>query len=142
MDHWALLYDADCGFCKTITVGLLKWERHGRLVPHSIQSDEGQALLGDLTPEQRLASVHLIAPNGERMSGGAALPPLLRLLPGGGPPAAMLARTPGLTSRTYEWVADHRVQLSKFVPGKLKRRASARLSGEPTSERASGRPRS
>jgi predicted DCC family thiol-disulfide oxidoreductase YuxK len=108
--------------------GVLAWDRHGRLAPRAIQSPEGGALLSDLDPEQRLASVHLVAPGGERLSGGGVAAPLLRLLPGGAVPAFGFARLPRLTDRVYGWVADHRSQLSRAVPRGAKRRASARVS--------------
>lgn len=85
-------------------------------------------LLGDLGPEERLASVHLISPDGERLAAGAALAPLLRLLPGGTIPALGIARLPRLSGRAYGWVAKHRSQLSRAVPTTVKRRASARVS--------------
>jgi predicted DCC family thiol-disulfide oxidoreductase YuxK len=125
--HWTLLYDADCGFCKWIVAGLLAWDRHDRLVARAIQSAEGKALLSDLSAEEQVASVHLVAPDGERLSAGAALAPLLRLLPGGSVPARAMARLPRLTSRGYDWVAEHRSQLSRAIPGALKRRANERL---------------
>jgi predicted DCC family thiol-disulfide oxidoreductase YuxK len=125
--RWTLLYDADCGFCKWIVAGLLAWDRHDRLVARAIQSAEGKALLGGLGSEEQLASVHLIAPGGERFSAGSALAPLLRLLPGGGLPARAMARLPRLTSGGYDWVAGHRSQLSRAIPAALKRRANERL---------------
>ena len=66
----------------------------------------------------------LITPSGARHTAGAALPPLLRLLPGGRIPAAAFARFPRLTERGYRWVADHRSGLSKLVPSRAKQRAS------------------
>jgi predicted DCC family thiol-disulfide oxidoreductase YuxK len=126
--RWTLLYDADCGFCKWVTSGVLAWDRRGRIVPRAIQGTDAEALLADLSPEERLASVHLVAPDGERISAGSVAAPLLRLLPGGALPAAGFARIPGLTNRSYDWVAQHRSQISKAVPGALKRRAGARVS--------------
>jgi predicted DCC family thiol-disulfide oxidoreductase YuxK len=96
-------------------------------VPCAIQSARGQALLHDLTPDERLASAHVVSPDGERFSGGAAAAPLFRLLPGGAMPAGAMARLPRLTSRAYGWVATHRSQLSRAVPGRSKRRAGARV---------------
>ena len=127
-EHWTLLYDADCGFCKWIVSGVLAWDRQERLVPCALQSAQGQALLSDLRPAERLASVHLISPDGERLSAGSALAPLLRLLPAGTIPAHGIASLPRLTNRAYDWVADHRSQLSRAVPGAMKRNASARVS--------------
>jgi predicted DCC family thiol-disulfide oxidoreductase YuxK len=74
-----------------------------------------------------MASWHLISPTGARSAGGAALAPLLRLLPGGRVPAAAFARLPALTERGYRWVAEHRSQLSRWVPAGLKRRADERV---------------
>jgi predicted DCC family thiol-disulfide oxidoreductase YuxK len=74
-----------------------------------------------------MASWHLVAPDGARLSGGAALPALLRLLPAGRAPAAVFAQAPGLTERGYRWVAGHRSQLSKLVPQRAKRRAAERV---------------
>jgi predicted DCC family thiol-disulfide oxidoreductase YuxK len=126
-ERWVLLYDADCGFCKWIVSGVLAWDRHRRLAPRAIQSTQAQALLKDLSPEERLASAHLISPQGERFSAGSALVALLALLPGGRVPARGVARAPRLSSRSYEWVANHRAQLSKLVPAARKRRAGLRV---------------
>lgn len=84
-------------------------------------------MLSDLDPEERLVSLRLVSPDGERLSAGSAGAPLLRLLPGGSVPAFALARLPRLTGRAYEWVANHRSQLSRAVPAAMKRRASARV---------------
>jgi len=105
--------------------GLLRWDRQRRLRPVALQGPEAEALLADLTPEQRMASWHLIAPSGERRSAGDAIPPLLRQLPRGSAPAAGFRTAQPLTNRGYRWVAGHRIQLSRFVPSSLKRRASA-----------------
>jgi predicted DCC family thiol-disulfide oxidoreductase YuxK len=127
MHCWVVLYDDDCGLCKWLLSGLLRWDRVARLRPVALQRPEADDLLADLTREERMASWHLISPGGERHSAGAAFPPLLTLLPGGGPPAAAFARFPRATERGYRWVADHRSQLSKFVPAGAKQRASERV---------------
>ncbi len=113
--RWTLLYDADCGVCRRMLAWLLRWDREGRLEPIALQSPQASRLLTDLSPERRWASWHLISPSGERSSAGAALAPLLRLLPGGRPPAAVAARFPGLAERGYRLVADHRSTLSKLI---------------------------
>ena len=125
--RWVVLYDADCGFCKWLLAGLLRWDRAVRLHPIALQRPEADDLLADLAPAERLASWHLISPTGARRSGGTAVPPLLSLLPGGRAPAAAFARFPSLTDRGYRWVAEHRSQLSRWVPMSLKRRASERV---------------
>jgi predicted DCC family thiol-disulfide oxidoreductase YuxK len=125
--RWAVLYDADCGFCKWLLSALLRWDRATRLHPIALQQSEADNLVRELTPAERMASWHLISPSGERRSGGAAVAPLLRVLPAGRLPAAGFARFPRLTDRGYRWVAEHRSQLSKWVPSRAKLRASQRV---------------
>src|SRR5205085_3630212 len=103
--RWLVLYDADCGFCKWTLSVLLRWDRARRLLPMALQRPEAGELLADLSEDERMASWHLISPAGERRSAGAALPTLLRLLPGGRPPAAVFAAFPRVTDRGYRWVA-------------------------------------
>jgi predicted DCC family thiol-disulfide oxidoreductase YuxK len=125
--RWAVLYDADCGFCMWLLSGLLRWDRKARLHAIPLQRPEADDLLQELTPAERMASWHLISPTGERQSRGAAVPPLLRLLPAGRLPAAGFARFPRLTDRGYRWVAEHRSLLSKLVPSSAKERAGKRV---------------
>jgi predicted DCC family thiol-disulfide oxidoreductase YuxK len=138
-----VLYDADCGVCVWLLSGLLRCDRDGRLRSLALQRPEADELLTDLTPAERIASWHLISPAGPRQSGGAALAPLLALLPHGRAPAAALARVPGLTDRGYRWTAEHRAQVAKLVPARVKRRARERvlerereLGGDPLPVRA------
>lgn len=125
--RWTVLYDADCGFCTWVVSALLRWDRAARVRPIALQGSGADHLLQGLRPAERMASWHLISPTGERSSGGAAVPPLLRVLPAGRLPAAALARFPKLTDRGYRWVAEHRSQLSKCVPSGAKQRAGHRI---------------
>jgi predicted DCC family thiol-disulfide oxidoreductase YuxK len=125
--RWTILYDADCGFCAWLLSTLLRWDRAARLQPIALQRSEADELLQALTPAERTASWHLISPSGERSSGGAAVPPLLRALPAGRIPATAFARFPRLTDRGYRWVAEHRSQLSRLVPSSAKQRAGQRV---------------
>ena len=122
-----MLYDADCGFCKWTLSLLLRWDRAARLAPVALQRPGAADLLVELTPAERMACWHLISPSGERRSGGDALPPLLRALPGGRFPAAVFARFPRLTARGYRLVAEHRSALSRWVPQGAKQRAGQRV---------------
>jgi predicted DCC family thiol-disulfide oxidoreductase YuxK len=124
---WAVLYDPVCGFCRWSLAQLLALDRHRVLRPVALATSEADELLADLTPEQRAASWHLVAPNGRRWSAGAAAPPLLRLLPRGRAPAALLERMPRTTERAYRWVADHRSWFSRLIPDRSKARADARI---------------
>jgi len=124
---WLVLYDGDCGLCKWLLAWLLRWDRERRLRPVALQRPEADALLVDLASAERMASWHLVSPDGTRVSAGAALPSLLRLLPGGRLPAAILGRFPRLTNTGYRWVATHRIGISRFVPRRSKRRAAERV---------------
>ena len=126
-DRATVLYDADCGVCVWLLAILLRFDRAGRLRSLALQDPEADDLLADLTPAERIASWHLISPAGARRSGGAALAPLLALLPHGRVPSAVLARVPRVTDRGYRWTAEHRAQLAKLVPARAKRRAGERV---------------
>jgi predicted DCC family thiol-disulfide oxidoreductase YuxK len=118
-----VLWDRDCGFCAFMLSLILRADRRRVLRPAFIQSEEGERLLADLPPEQRLASWHLIDDQGRRTSGGRALTELLRELPGGRPFSALTRSLPGATERAYRWVATHRSLLSKPIPSSAKERA-------------------
>jgi predicted DCC family thiol-disulfide oxidoreductase YuxK len=123
--RWIVLYDGECGLCKWMLAGLLHRDRRRRLVPVALQRREAEELLADLAHEERMASWHLISPSGERLSGGAALPAVLRLLPAGSRAATGFARFPSATDWGYRWVADHRSLLSRAIPAGAKERAAA-----------------
>jgi predicted DCC family thiol-disulfide oxidoreductase YuxK len=122
-----VLYDADCGFCRASVAALLRFDRRGRLLPETIQSPEGQRLLAAVPPDQRLESAHLVLPGGRIHSGGDAVAPIARLLPGFTPVAVIAAALGGPLRAGYGWVARHRTQLSRFVPKGLKDGAAERI---------------
>jgi predicted DCC family thiol-disulfide oxidoreductase YuxK len=121
---WTVLYDADCGFCRCSLALLLSLDRDRRLRPVALGTAAADELLADISPNQRAASWHLISPDRQRESGGAAASPLLALLTGGRVPAAILARAPEPTERAYRWVADHRSMVSRAIPARAKHRAT------------------
>jgi predicted DCC family thiol-disulfide oxidoreductase YuxK len=104
----ALLFDGECGFCRRSVERILRWDRRGRLRPVALEDPEADELLGGMTEERKLGSWHLVTADGKVYSAGAAFPPLLRLLPGGRPLAAVTAAFPGLTERAYRYVARTR----------------------------------
>jgi predicted DCC family thiol-disulfide oxidoreductase YuxK len=124
---WIVLYDGVCGFCKWVLGGLLWLDPDHRLQPLALQRPEADGLLSELDPDLWMTSFHLVSPEGELLSAGEALPALLRLVRGGGFPAAALARFPALTDPGYRWVAAHRTQLSRLVPGRWKRWGAERV---------------
>lgn len=121
---WIVLYDGVCGFCKWILGGLLRLDSDRRLRPVALQRPEAGDLLSELDPDLWMASFHLVSPEGELLSAGEALPALLRLVRGGRFPAAALARFPAFTGGIYRWIAEHRMGLSRLVPGRWKQRGA------------------
>jgi predicted DCC family thiol-disulfide oxidoreductase YuxK len=124
-----VLYDAACGFCRWSLAKLLAWDRDRRLRPVPLQSEEANRLLADLAEEERMASWHLVGPDGGRRSAGAAIGPMLRLLPAGRPLGALLERFASVTEAAYSWVSRHRRPLGCLIPAGAGRRADARIRG-------------
>lgn len=104
----AILYDRSCSFCRRSVERVLRWDRNRRLRPVALQDPEADELLGGMDEERKMASWHLVTADGAVHSAGAAFPPLLRLLPGGRPLAALAAAFPGATERGYRHVARTR----------------------------------
>ena len=118
MSQAVILFDGTCGFCRRSVERILRWDRDGRLRPVALQDPEADELLRGMAEERKLASWHLVTPDGAVFSAGAAFPPLLRLLPGGRPLAALTAAFPGLSERGYRYVARTR------GPGRARSRSS------------------
>ena len=123
----ALLYDADCGFCRWCVARILACDRRRALRPVPIQGAEGAALLADLDEAARMDSWHLVESDGRRTSAGAAVAPLARLLPGGGPAARVADRFPRAVERTYRSVVRRRGLLGRLVTRGAARRARRRI---------------
>lgn len=118
-----ILYDAECRFCRWSLGWVLRWDRRRRLEPVALQDEHARALLGAMPEAERMASWHLVGPDGSIASAGAAAAPLLRLLPGGGPLAAVAERFPGAVERGYGVVVQHRGRLGKWLSEGALRRA-------------------
>jgi predicted DCC family thiol-disulfide oxidoreductase YuxK len=110
-----LLYDRDCRFCCWSLRRVLAWDRHGRIRPLALQEPETARLLARIDAQRRMDSWHLIGPGGKTWSAGRAIAPLLRLLPGGAPMAALADRFPRATDAGYAFVARHRSALGRIV---------------------------
>ena len=109
-----LFYDQDCGFCRWSLVKVLRWSRDGvEAVP--IQSERATEALGDMGEATRMASWHLVLPDGSRFSAGAAVPELMRYLPGARPLAPMARRLVRPIDVVYRFVARNRHLLGRFV---------------------------
>ena len=133
MERHIILFDEGCGFCRWSLDRLLRWDRRGRLRAVPIQSEEGDRLLADLAVADRLASWHLVTPDGRRYSGGAATAPLARLLPAGAPVAIVAETFPRTTDHLYRWVARNRGSLATRIGEQACSVDPSRRSGRPTS---------
>lgn len=117
-----ILYDADCGFCRWSLGWLLRWDRRRALEPVALQDPRAGELLGEIDPERRMDSWHLVGADGSVFSAGAAAAPLLRLLRAGAPLAWLFEHAPGLVEAVYTRVAGARGTLG----GRLGARALER----------------
>jgi predicted DCC family thiol-disulfide oxidoreductase YuxK len=110
-----LLYDADCGFCRWSVERVAAWAGRRTIRLMALQDGEADRLLAGFTEEDKMRSWHLVASDGRVYSGGAVAPPLLRLLPGGRPLAAVASAFPALTERAYRRVSGNRRPLGRLV---------------------------
>ena len=115
MDRVTILYDDDCGFCRWSVSRVAFWDRARRLRFAPIRSEEGAAWLLGMDDGRQNESWHLIARDGSVASAGAAVPILLRELPGGGPLARLADALPVATGRAYRAVARRRRTLGKLL---------------------------
>lgn len=114
-DRYVVMFDEDCGFCRWSAKRIGALDRRRRLRFASIQGQDGAELLSGLTPEQRLSSMHVAAPDGHIESAGAALVLIAGLLPGARPLARIGSRFPTLAERSYRAVADRRSELGRLI---------------------------
>jgi predicted DCC family thiol-disulfide oxidoreductase YuxK len=121
--HTAIFYDADCGFCRASLAAVLAWDRRRALRPVPLQDQPASDLLSPVPQATRMDSWHLLSTGGEVHSAGAAIGPLLRILPGGRPLAALAERWPRAAERAYRAVADRRGALGRLLPRTLIARA-------------------
>jgi predicted DCC family thiol-disulfide oxidoreductase YuxK len=106
-----ILFDRDCGFCRWALGWVLRWDRAGRLAPVELQDPLAAELLAPMGEGERMGSWHLVAADGSRASAGAAAAPLLRLLRGGRPLAAVAERFPNAVERAYRRISGARSKL-------------------------------
>ena len=113
-DH-VLLYDADCGFCRWSLDKLLARDRDRRIRPVPLQSVEADTLLPGMDREKKMASWHLVTPDGTVYSAGDAIAPMMALFPGGKPMAAAAKLAPPLTGVAYRLVARNRTRFGRLL---------------------------
>lgn len=115
-----VLYDGECGFCRSVVIHLRRWDRGNRLVPVPLQdaSAVGSALLRAVSGTLDLARELTLVDEatGSASRGGDAVLTLVDALPGGrvlrlawfDPPFLWAIRT------GYGLVARHRSRLAEF----------------------------
>ena len=113
-DH-VLLYDADCGFCRWSLDKILARDRDRRIRPVPLQSTEADTLLGPMDRDKKMASWHLVTPDGAVHSAGDAVAPLMELLPQGKPVAAAAKVSPALTGAAYRFIAGNRTRFGRLL---------------------------
>lgn len=111
-----VLYDGACGFCRACLAVVLRWDRERRLHPIEIQSADGDRLLADVAPADRLRSAHLITPNGVVLSGARAAPALFRELRFGTPLAVLCAVAMPLVAAAYYVLTRVRGPVGRRLP--------------------------
>ena len=122
MEPVPVLYDRDCGVCRTILGTLLVWDRDHRLRPVEIQSPEGESLLAGMSEEERLDSWHMAGPGGVLL-GRRGFPGPVRAAARRRAACRADRRAPGPSERAYRLVAGNRSKLSKLVPAGVRDRA-------------------
>jgi predicted DCC family thiol-disulfide oxidoreductase YuxK len=110
-----VLYDEDCGFCRWSADRLRALDRRGELRFAPIQSEQGERLLAGLSPSRRMESWHLVTPSGSVHSSGAAVPEVLRRVPGGLPLARLALAAPGMSEAAYRFVAARRERWARLL---------------------------
>src|ERR1041384_6320841 len=113
-DH-ALLYDADCGFCRWSLDKILARDRDRRVRPVPLQSAEADVLLKGMDRDRKMASWHLVTPEGTIYSAGAAVAPLMRVLPVTKGVAAIAGAMPPVTGIAYRLLSRNRTRLGKLI---------------------------
>jgi predicted DCC family thiol-disulfide oxidoreductase YuxK len=135
-ERWTLLYDAECRFCRWSLGWILRWDRGRRLAPLALQDPAAVELLPEMDESERMASWHLVGPDGSVASGGSAAAPLLRLLPGGRWLGAVAARAPGTVDAAYGWVTRNRARLARPLGARALARADALIAERSPESRA------
>jgi len=111
--EWTLIYDGDCAFCRRCVALLAQWDRHGRVRAVPFQEEKALVGLPSIPLRALHQAMHLVAPDGAVLPGAAAVPEILRLLPGGTPLSWAFAApgVPRVAAAIYRVVARNRHRL-------------------------------
>lgn len=115
MRRATVLFDGGCGLCRWSAEKLRRWDGAGELGFATLDSPAADETLAGMDRETRFGSWHLVGADGRVWSAGAAIPEILRLLPGGAPLAMLASLSPALTERAYRAVSHHRHRLGRLL---------------------------
>jgi predicted DCC family thiol-disulfide oxidoreductase YuxK len=114
-----LIYDGDCPVCRASALWLMRRAlSRGALEILPCRSEARRARFPDITDATCLTAMQLVMPDGRVLSGGDAVPELLRRVRGWGWVAALFS-VPGaqpLARRVYAWIARNRMKVSCALP--------------------------
>src|SRR5882672_9085420 len=112
-----LIYDGECGICRTSVELVRRWDREHVLRVVPFQDAAAVARFGIALPALA-AAMHLVLPDGRVYAGADAAPEILKLLPGKRWLAVPFA-VPGVlpvARRVYAWIARRRRCLVRGRP--------------------------
>jgi predicted DCC family thiol-disulfide oxidoreductase YuxK len=95
MEKHVLVYDKDCGNCTRFKRIVNTLDAHRRLDYLSLTEADENGLLDPVPRARRHRSFHLIYPEGRVISGSAAVPELISLLPSGRSASFLMRRALG-----------------------------------------------
>ncbi len=95
MEKHLLVYDKDCGSCSRFKRIVKILDGHKRLDYLSLTEADEHGLLDSVPKSRRHRSFHLIYPDGRVLSGSAAVPELISLLPSGRVASFLICYAPG-----------------------------------------------
>ena len=95
MRRYLLAYDADCGPCTNFKRAVVFLDSYQRITPIPLAQADSEGILDRIPASRRHRSFHLVAPDGDALSGPAAIPTLVSLLPGGRFPSRLVTSAPG-----------------------------------------------
>jgi predicted DCC family thiol-disulfide oxidoreductase YuxK len=109
-----LLYDGGCRFCRFTARVVARLDRRRRLALLPFADPEASPLLEAIPENDRLASWHLVFPDGRRASRGRGIVDLLRVFPATRPLAPLLRPLP--LDALYDLISRHRHRLGRLLP--------------------------